>query len=728
MSIFKNLMIAFLGDSSTDEIEPFKGERLSLEHAEYIKNLIARAKEVDEDLRIFGSNMHGYKLNKVIDIKKIREFEERYKFKLPEEYVFFLTKVGNGGAGPHYGLYDFEEFIKQQIYLEYIPNDALINNNLTKEMWYDMLESEDEEDDDEKYEEFLSHLHGGFTSIGGQGCTYSTLLMTNGSEKGKIVYFDWNLEPNSCPYLTHMTFLDWYESYFKELIYGYDIYGYGQYIVGTEEKLVNQYEGTDIKTKEKILRSFFKCPKLKRETIEFINKRDYKKLDDLRVRLLLKYDENKGIKMFEELINGENFLAAMTGIMSLPKDIKKRYYKEKYYKLALKSLYNEDDIYKIAVMEFLEECSCLSSKDLIDFAMDESKEQKLRQKAIQSIGKAKDKMDCIEEIKKLMRSSEYWIADSALKIVYKESDERLIDTFKWMWDRHYKNTPIRYNLRWFFERNGIHGELNMRLRIEKRDYTILWDGVYHKALSNYPEISDWEVKNVLDFIEYEKKHGRKAIISADDEKIMEELNEKLKNKELYLNVERPKKITECTACKQNGCLTKYLCHTSSLEDGKSILNSGKLLSAVKARNISANELVKESRNAAKDPDDYFEYVMFSWGNCQAGDRLVMERKQKRIPTEKDLSEDFTPGIRYYFKYDELVEHKNAAFDGYHALKIKDEVLLKDYVYAIIVPQIYEEKIKAIVPEELKDKVYYLKNDCKDIWDWSEKVYNFVENL
>ena len=29
-------------------------------------------------------------------------------------------------------------------------------------------------------------------------------------------------------------------------------------------------------------------------------------------------------------------------------------------------------------------------------------------------------------------------------------------------------------------------------------------------------------------------------------------------------------------------------------------------------------------------------------------------------------------------------------------------------------------------DEVKDKVYYVKNDCKDIWEWSEKVYEFAK--
>ena len=157
-----------------------------------------------------------------------------------------------------------------------------------------------------------------------------------------------------------------------------------------------------------------------------------------------------------------------------------------------------------------------------------------------------------------------------------------------------------------------------------------------------------------------------------------------------------------------------------------IFESGKLLSAVKARRISAQLLMAESRNAAHDPADFFDYIMFAWGNCQAGDRLVMERKFNRSPNKNDLSVDFTPGIRFYFRYDELITHPNAVIDGFLPLKIKDELVLSEWVYAIIVPMIHKSELELRIPSNLKNKVIYVENDCKDIWDWSEKVYRIIE--
>ena len=267
------------------------------------------------------------------------------------------------------------------------------------------------------------------------------------------------------------------------------------------------------------------------------------------------------------------------------------------------------------------------------------------------------------------------------------------------------------------------------IKIRNEYCTEVWDGVFYKKLSHYPDITDWELRTICEFVSYEELHGRKCAIFCENRDLLNLINESLLNKDAYRNVSRPSLITECTACPiRKGCETEFVCHTTSVENAKSILSSGKLLSAVKARKISAEELMEENRNAANDPADYFEYIMFAWGNCQAGDRLVMERKLGRFPDEADLSIHFTPGIRFYFKYDDLVKHPNVIFDGVLPMKIKDELCLSDYIYAIVIPDILKEELGANIPENLKDCVVYLINDCSDIWEWSEKVYQCVESL
>lgn len=269
----------------------------------------------------------------------------------------------------------------------------------------------------------------------------------------------------------------------------------------------------------------------------------------------------------------------------------------------------------------------------------------------------------------------------------------------------------------------------MLIKVGNFEFTEVWDGVLYKKLSNYPAISDWEVRTILAFIDYEKAHGRECLIECEDNDLLHTINEKISKREKYLNVTRPALITECTACPyRKGCVTKFVCHTTSYENAKKIFQSGMLLSACNARGLPATQLMKEKRNAANDPCDYFEYIMFAWGNCQAGDRLVMERKHGRFPNETDLSTNFTPGIRFYFKYDEIIKQEGAVFDGVLPLKIKDKLQLSDWLYAVVIPLELKEQLKDVIPSALLSRTHYIENDCKDIWDWSEKVYTAIEKL
>lgn len=266
----------------------------------------------------------------------------------------------------------------------------------------------------------------------------------------------------------------------------------------------------------------------------------------------------------------------------------------------------------------------------------------------------------------------------------------------------------------------------MIINLDKHDFSIIWNGVYYKALSDYPNITDWEIKSIIDFITYEKSNNRITNIETSNKDLLMKLEDSIENKNKYLHISKPDFISECTACKHKGCFTDYLCHIASVDNAKKIIESGSLLSAVKARRVSIDELMSENRNAAGDPKDFFEYIMFSWGNCQAGDRLVMERKLDKSPSDEDLSTHFTPGVRFYFKYDLLKDHAKCSFDGYHALKIKDELVLTDFIESIVIPENYKKEFEKLIPSALKEKVYYIKKENENIWQWTEKVYNFIK--
>ena len=267
----------------------------------------------------------------------------------------------------------------------------------------------------------------------------------------------------------------------------------------------------------------------------------------------------------------------------------------------------------------------------------------------------------------------------------------------------------------------------MHIKLGGFDFTEVWDGVLYKNLSQYPAVTDWEKRNIIEFVEYEAFHSRACTLECADPDTLAAVEMALQNRERYRSVPRPPLLTECTACPhRHGCVTQFVCHTTSAENAAKILTCGSLLSAVKARNLPVEVLMAESRNAAHDPADYFEYVMLTWGNCQAGDRLVMERKLGKFPDEADLSTHFTPGVRFYFRYDTLAAHPNAVFDGVLPMKIRDEIILNDWLFAMVIPTALRGLLEPLIPPSLSDRVIYAENDCRDIWEWSEKVYCLIE--
>jgi hypothetical protein len=138
--------------------------------------------------------------------------------------------------------------------------------------------------------------------------------------------------------------------------------------------------------------------------------------------------------------------------------------------------------------------------------------------------------------------------------------------------------------------------------------------------------------------------------------------------------------------------------------------------------------MQEPRNAAKDPADYFEYVMLGWGNCQAGDRLVMERSLGRFPTEEELGSGFAPGVRFYFRYDVLAAHPQAVFDGVLPMKVRDGIELDKWVRLILIPEPLRPSLEECIPQSLRSRVQYVPHGGEDLWQWAEKVYGIAQAL
>ena len=55
----------------------------------------------------------------------------------------------------------------------------------------------------------------------------------------------------------------------------------------------------------------------------------------------------------------------------------------------------------------------------------------------------------------------------------------------------------------------------MIIKVGNFECTEVWDRVFYKKLSRYPQITDWELRTIIEFIEYERKYGRECRIECN---------------------------------------------------------------------------------------------------------------------------------------------------------------------------------------------------------------------
>ncbi len=411
----------------------------------YIYELLEKAKKVDSEYKVFGSDKHKYQLNPPVSPDEVLKLEADFNIKLPNEYVYFLTEIGNGGAGPDYGLYSVEELRRQQYCRQQDNNlNPLIDSSLTKEMWNELMEQRETADDD-VFDEIEQYINAGVFIIGTQGCTFDNLLMCRGSETGKIVYIDWNLESDYPPFLTKMSFWEWYTGFFEDIIAGYSVRSYGYSKRGTESELREAYDkSVDLKDKLDNLQGFMRFDKLTAETIDFLYHVHDVETDSARLNILLKFQTDLGMKLFDKFINGANVSAAVSVIRRIPKELQR-----KYYERAIKILYEEHDCDKRTLLYFIGEQGCRKASDIIEFAKNPVGDSSLQSTAIYVLGICADAMDYEKYFIAWMKGEDYWIAHTALQasISTNYRSYALMEAYRWMAERYKTDSVMRSNLK-----------------------------------------------------------------------------------------------------------------------------------------------------------------------------------------------------------------------------------------------------------------------------------------
>lgn len=433
-----------------------------MDFIEEVKYWVSKAREADLELKVFGASTHKYQFGSRASMADVRAFEQKHGLKLPENYVRVLTELGSG-AGPYYGLYPLSRLGND--YSEHIGSDVtFLDASLTPIIWKQAMQELEQTNDDEEYDETVRKIVANAVIIGTQGCTYDTILMCGGSENGKIIYIDWNLDKGTPPKFTHMTFEEWYLVYFREVAAKNRVSWYGYRRLGTEEELIAAYENAaDMESearkdeRRKILSSLWRFQQLSADTINRLRRDPDESVIDSLISLILSSNHYIGLAMFDERFYGEHPEKVILMCSSIPDE-----FKDCYYQRALEILYTPEisarPIPAIVgcgeepcaerLLFFLDDCRCKNAKDLLPYAKSDLNPDKCRGTAAYVICKCPDAAQYQTEIAELMYSNVYRVAFNAMQgAIRAELREPVImDAFRWMKEYYKDDKYIPSNL------------------------------------------------------------------------------------------------------------------------------------------------------------------------------------------------------------------------------------------------------------------------------------------
>jgi hypothetical protein len=156
--------------------------------------MLGRLRKADPGFRVFGSKRHRYGLGPSLCEDELAAFELANAVTLPKDYRRFLSSVGNGGAGPFYGLEPLSAFGRDlsRPFPFVVATDTLTVEEL------DRLPDRDE------FPGVLEFCH--------QGCGSYSYLVVNGPTYGTL----WNGREHFYP--TGLTFGGWYRRWLERAL------------------------------------------------------------------------------------------------------------------------------------------------------------------------------------------------------------------------------------------------------------------------------------------------------------------------------------------------------------------------------------------------------------------------------------------------------------------------------------------------------------------------------
>jgi len=209
-----------------------------------MSNLLADLNLPDTGLTNSDSEMKQYELNPPLPRAEISSFESKHNVTLPADYRFFITEIGNGGAGPYCGLFPFGK--EDGVYGFCAWEDGWLVGDLSKpfehtEAWNpieslsekmpDLGPNATEDEEDEEWSRILNEYYwnpqimNGAIPICHEGCSLRQWLVINGPQKGFVWRDrradDFGIAPLLGTQNQQVTFAAWYMDWLTNLVEHY---------------------------------------------------------------------------------------------------------------------------------------------------------------------------------------------------------------------------------------------------------------------------------------------------------------------------------------------------------------------------------------------------------------------------------------------------------------------------------------------------------------------------
>jgi len=171
------------------------------------------------DDKFFGTEGHHYALNSALSEAEIVKIEKKLGIKFPKDYREFLKVIGDGGAGPSWGLFKVErsypsdDFLKQ--YPEFCSMECPYGDDYANGIKAQMAEDGDYM---EKVDAF-----GGYIKLSDYGHEMTAILIVSGQQTGKMWFLNEEDGMEIAPMVQNIegrdwqvSFLDWYENWLDD--------------------------------------------------------------------------------------------------------------------------------------------------------------------------------------------------------------------------------------------------------------------------------------------------------------------------------------------------------------------------------------------------------------------------------------------------------------------------------------------------------------------------------